>query len=53
MDCTLKPKGTESDYNDWACIIGNEHMVPGLKMAPKAFTNYLYCRTWKTLYTPN
>lgn len=37
MDCTLKPKGMESDYSGWADIIGNGHMVPGLKMAPKTF----------------
>jgi len=53
MDCTLKPKGTESDYNGWVYIIGNGHTVPGLEMAPKAFIIYLYCRTWKALYTPN
>ena len=32
---TLKPKGTESDYNDSRCIVGNEQMVPGLQMASK------------------
>ena len=37
MDCTLKPKGTESDYNGWVYIIGNGQAVPGLKMAPKTF----------------
>ena len=32
---TLKPKGMESDYNDFRCIVGNGQMVPGLKMASK------------------
>ncbi|MGP8322581.1 MAG: hypothetical protein ACT6FG_01110 [Methanosarcinaceae archaeon] len=32
---TLKPKGAESDYNDFRCIVGNGQMVPGLKMASK------------------
>ena len=36
---TLKPKGMESDYNDWQCIIRNGQVVPGLKMASKAFIN--------------
>lgn len=32
---TLKPKGVESDYNDFRCIVGNGQMVPGLKMTSK------------------
>jgi len=35
---TLKPKGTEPDYNGLRDIIGNGHTVSGLQMASKAFT---------------
>jgi len=34
---TLKPKGMESDYNDWQCIIRNGQVVSGSKMASKVF----------------
>lgn len=34
---TLRPKGTESDYNGHHNIIGTGRTVPGLQMASKVF----------------
>jgi len=34
---TLRPKGMESDYNDWQCIIRNGQVVSGSEMASKVF----------------
>ena len=34
---TLKPKGMESDHNGWHDVMGDGQMIPGLKMASKAF----------------
>ena len=34
---THKPKGMESDHNGWHDVIGAGQMIPGLKMASKAF----------------
>lgn len=34
---TLRPKGTESDHNDCHGVVENGQMIPGLKMASKAF----------------
>ena len=35
---TLRPKGTESDYNGCGNVIGNGQTVSGSQMASKAFT---------------
>ncbi len=34
---TLRPKGTESDYNGWHDVIGAGHTIPGSKMVSKVF----------------
>ncbi|KAF5417419.1 MAG: hypothetical protein C5S48_00375 [Candidatus Methanogaster sp.] len=34
---TLRPKGTESDYNGYGDVIVNGRTVPGLQMASKVF----------------
>jgi hypothetical protein len=34
---TLKPKGIESDHNGCRNVMGDGQMIPGLKMASKAF----------------
>jgi len=35
--CTLRPKGTKSDYDGSCDIIGNGHTIFGLQVASKVF----------------
>ena len=50
---TLKPKGTESDYNDWRFIIGNRQTISGLQMASKALTIICNIELGKPYVLPN
>ena len=50
---SLRPKGTESDYNGCCHSIGNGQMVPGLEMASKAFIIIRDAELGKPYMLPN